>query len=363
MLLVLTFHIDANLHAPFGPPTSAVPLWLAFVRAGHSGVDLFFVLSSFLLSLPFFTAAAQGRRLNTRGYFARRALRILPLYYSAVAVGTVVCARGPGDLARGLPYLLFLNALATPLTPWSAVWWSLCTEAQFYLLLPFLSPCLRSRTGRVWGLVALAAYAAVYSAFFAGVFRMPTNYMAAWLGMSLFGRAPQFLAGIAAAALYARGGCAGRAELEASFWLRNGCADAMFWGGLLAQGWLLQWLVPLGAATERVPYHAWHILSGGLWAIVLLLLVLSPLRSKPLFCNRWFTTLGVLSYSVYIVHVPLVRLSFQALRGAGLGCVYDWNVRSAIVGLILVAVCLALSAMTYRLIERPFLVRKESLRA
>ncbi|TMA37498.1 MAG: acyltransferase, partial [Deltaproteobacteria bacterium] len=194
MLLVLTFHIDANLHAPFGPPTSAVPLWLAFVRAGHSGVDLFFVLSSFLLSLPFFTAAAQGRRLNTRGYFARRALRILPLYYSAVAVGTVVCARGPGDLTRGLPYLLFLNALATPLTPWSAVWWSLCTEAQFYLLLPLLSPCLRSRTGRVWGLVALAAYAAVYSAFFAGVFRMPTNYMAAWLGMSLFGRAPQFLA-------------------------------------------------------------------------------------------------------------------------------------------------------------------------
>src|SRR5262245_41212980 len=68
-------------------------LLVALVMSDRLGVDLFFVLSAFLLSLPFLEDAAGGPRVPVRRYFERRVLRILPAYYVAVVVGTVLTAR------------------------------------------------------------------------------------------------------------------------------------------------------------------------------------------------------------------------------------------------------------------------------
>jgi peptidoglycan/LPS O-acetylase OafA/YrhL len=97
ILLVFVFHVDGNVRFPFSVVPST-PLALAFVRAGFTGVDLFFVLSGFLLSLPFLADGAGGKQLVVRDYTLRRALRILPLYYVAVAVGTVLSAKHLADL-------------------------------------------------------------------------------------------------------------------------------------------------------------------------------------------------------------------------------------------------------------------------
>jgi len=68
-------------------------LLVALVMIDRLGVDLFFVLSAFLLSLPFLEDAAGGPRVPVRRYFERRVLRIVPAYYVAVVVGTVLTAR------------------------------------------------------------------------------------------------------------------------------------------------------------------------------------------------------------------------------------------------------------------------------
>ena len=367
MLLVFLFHLDARVRAPFLEHDSRVvsPL-LAFVRAGHSGVGLFFILSAFLLSVPFLRQAAGGKRVSVRRYFGRRALRILPLYYVAVLVGTVLSASVPSQLWRGIPYLFFLNALpgvSTPLPPYSSVWWSLATEMQFYLVLPLLPLALTSRAGRRCAMVVLGAWAAAYGVFLMHWFGAQTIPGELALGYSLFGRAPMFLAGIAAAWLYVHHGSALRARLSRNMILRHGGADVVLLAILTALAYVLRWVVLIGPhGYENPPYTAWHLPEVLLWTTVLLLLLVAPLRLKPLLSNPALNRLGVLSYSMYIWHVPVfvggVRLLSTYWRFS-----LGWNASTAVVASLLGPLCVALSELTYRLIERPFLIRKERLRA
>ena len=159
--MVMVFHMDRQVVWPPSWVGTRLPMPLAYLRAGHTAVTLFFVLSAFLLALPFLAETDGRRRTSVSDYLQRRALRILPLYWTAVCLGTVLSARTAADLLRGVPYLLFLNALHgwfTPLEPYSTVWWSLVTKVEFYLVLPVLGIARRSPTGRRLGAVALGLY-------------------------------------------------------------------------------------------------------------------------------------------------------------------------------------------------------------
>ena len=137
--------IKYSLFPPLGLATLA-----GYLRAGNVGVDLFFVLSGFLLALPYLADIEGGRRVSVGRYFERRALRILPAYYLAVAVVAAVSAHRPADLLAGVPWLLFLQSflnLAPPLLPYSIPWWSLATEVQFYLALPMKPLCREGCAG------------------------------------------------------------------------------------------------------------------------------------------------------------------------------------------------------------------------
>jgi peptidoglycan/LPS O-acetylase OafA/YrhL len=327
-------------------------------------VSLFFILSGFLLSMPFLAQVAGGKAVSLRRYAGRRALRILPLYYSAVVAAAVLAASAPREVWRGVPYLLFLNGFGytTPLQPYSAVWWSLATEAQFYVLLPLL-PLLFSPRLRGYGsLGALVLVAAAYVAFLTRTLQAPTMHGQMLLGWSVVGRAPMFLAGIAAAWLYLHYGTALRARLASISFLRRGGADLILFGVLTVLAYLLRWAVWVGGRLVEQPnYQIWHVLEATLWTAVLLLLLLAPLYLKALLSNALLSRLGVLSYSIYILHVPVIvfSLTFLRLRWQGL---VGWNARTAIVALLICLTCVGLAELTYRCIERPFLVRKERLR-
>ena len=359
MLLVYLFHLNSHLAGPPRDPAERIvsPLF-AFVAAGHTGVGLFFVLSGFLLSLPFLAEAAGGKRVDRWHYFQRRALRILPLYYTAVVVGTLLCASAAADLWRGVPYLLFLNSIgnwSTPLWPYSNVWWSLATEAQYYVLLPLLPLCVRSRAGRVVGALVLFGYVAAYGLFLAG-FNMLSipNYLA--LKLSVFGRGPLFLCGIAVAWIYQHHGARIRDRLALMGWLRAGGADVALLVVVTLLGFLLQW--QHRRLYDNPPYFAWHLLEGMLWATILGLVLLAPLRFKALLTNRVLGTLGILSYSIYLCHVPMIYWVLRVYHQAGGRWQASWNARTAALAIVITICSVGFSLVTYRWIERPFLQRK-----
>src|SRR5262249_35304911 len=252
ILLVFFYHCDTVVrHEAHG----AGPLF-AFVRAGHTGVSLFFVLSGFLLAFPFLAEAEGGRHVRRREYALRRAMRILPMYYLALLVA-LWWLHPIAEWPSSWPFLVFMNPLAGPfaLWPFSIGWWSLSTEVQFYLLLPLL-PLLACTAPRA--LLTFGAYTVVYILFMLHLWQPPTLDLEVYLPYAIFGRAPLFLSGIVAAWLWRRDGAALRRRLAGPGWMARGGADLLLLLAAAALSWILQWVAWVGFwQAERPPNHMW----------------------------------------------------------------------------------------------------------
>jgi peptidoglycan/LPS O-acetylase OafA/YrhL len=166
ILMVLLFHF-----APFGhglpAPTALVDkVFLAIARTGWIGVDLFFVLSGFLITGILYDTKAS--RHYFRQFYARRVLRISPLYYGVLAIVLIIMpALFPGNsVLRDLKadsvwywsYLYNVKVAATGFRESSALghFWSLAVEEQFYLVWPLVVLLLNTRRLLVACLAAMA---------------------------------------------------------------------------------------------------------------------------------------------------------------------------------------------------------------
>jgi peptidoglycan/LPS O-acetylase OafA/YrhL len=117
-----------------------------FSGIGKSGVFLFFVLSSFLLTLPF---VSKGRQAFTRNfilnYAVRRFFRIYPLYFLFLLLGLVTSLIFSqvlsSDKPVGIPFYLSVNDFIAQLAliQGEGVTWSILVEFRYYFLLPFLA--------------------------------------------------------------------------------------------------------------------------------------------------------------------------------------------------------------------------------
>lgn len=152
ILWVFAFHANALL---VGGAADAPGGWgQSLAEKGMLGVQLFFVLSGFLLARPWMTAAATDAPYPSTGhFFARRARRILPTYWLhlALLIGLILPALRGGFAVLGsevgqtnlwlhIPLLHFLHPGSSSSLGLNMALWSLSIEAQFYLLLPFLAP-------------------------------------------------------------------------------------------------------------------------------------------------------------------------------------------------------------------------------
>jgi peptidoglycan/LPS O-acetylase OafA/YrhL len=349
ILLVFAYHASSMLLGGYRFDGSWVSPAAAFPYAGHTGVTLFFVLSAFLLSRPFLAEARGEPPVDRAGFFRRRARRILPAYLAAVAVGTLASASQASDLLRGLPHLLFLSGLpgVPELFPYGSVWWSLGTEVQFYLLLPLLPVALRApRT--------MLAACLVYAALFAALSDVRSVALLGTRG-SLLWRAPSFAAGIAAAFAYERLAPRWPASPPPR-WLSAGGADLVLLALLAALGFLLRWVVWKGYFAAEHASPEWHALEALLWASIVLWVLVAPVRSRPLLRNPALEGVGRLSYSIYLTHLPILFFALFPLTFGGNPP--GWELASAGRVLAAFAACLALSAATYRFVERPFLARR-----
>ncbi|MBQ6123020.1 MAG: acyltransferase family protein [Clostridia bacterium] len=127
-----------------------------WVRAGYMFVDLMLLLSGFLLYLPW----ANGKPPETGVYLRRRAARILPGYWLALAVMLAFAVTAPDfdrpallarDLGAHLAFVHNLFRFSYSQTRLNAVLWTLAVEVQFYLLLPTLAPLFNRRPAAVLG--------------------------------------------------------------------------------------------------------------------------------------------------------------------------------------------------------------------
>jgi peptidoglycan/LPS O-acetylase OafA/YrhL len=113
--------------------------------------------------------------------------------------------------------------------------------------------------------------------------------------------------------------------------------------------------------AENRPNHVWHVAEGILWATILLLLLAAPLRSKRLVVNPVLGWVGLVSYSLFLIHVPAVTIALHWLRDRYPGHFTRWNAESLAACAVILSACLLLSSVTYWAVERPFLRRKARL--
>jgi len=120
--------------------------WLS--RFGWAGVDMFFVLSGFLIGIQVMRPLQRGERLSISGFYARRAWRILPAFF--VVLAAYACVPSLREAPGLQPWWQFATFTVNLLIEYSknkafSHAWSLCVEEHFYLIFPLLAVWIAGR--------------------------------------------------------------------------------------------------------------------------------------------------------------------------------------------------------------------------
>lgn len=331
------------------------------VRTGWAGVDVFFVLSGFVLGLAYCQAWLGNRPpIRTADYFRRRLLRVLPAYWVQIAMLLLIIFLTGASFPAGrdvLAQLLMVhNVFGDPSTQLNPVYWTLPVEFDFYVLLPLLA--LFIVPGR-W-LWLLGAAMALVIAYRYGLYRffiheLPVSQKVWWLNQ-LPGRLDQFVSGMVAAWMYSTIREKGFGQSLIYRW-RVLLLLAGF-GGLSLLAWFIHLTQPIGAINvEGLTYWGghwslfiWHSLFGLCIAMIVLVAALGIGVTDFLLSNRLIMYLGVISYSLYLWHFPLLKWLHLARLPVLLS---EWPLLN---GLLWAAVpVLVVSSLSYWAVERPFL--------
>lgn len=316
-------------------PSAVAQAAMAVVHGGAYGVDVFFILSAYLITELLLREKLSTGHLNVPAFYLRRALRIWPLYYLIVLTVAFVPFFNPQGLFDAklvTGFLFFLGNwsfffFGWPETPASPLW-SVSVEEQFYLLWPPIVARL-SRRG--------IAYAALIMIFIANASRVWAAAMhdgKEHIWGSTFAHLDSIAAGILLA-LWLRGGALS---------LRSSQRIALLAFGLLCCAIRGHYIAVVGGDQMSV----WGTLIGypiaelGCVAIVLAAIGM-PLRSPML------QYLGKISYGLYVYHMACVLVTDRFYTGTpGL-------LHATLRIIIVFALTIAVSAASYAIIEKPFL--------
>ena len=151
ILLVLVAHASF-MFLPLTHRLEAV--WML----GHLGVELFFVLSGFLIG-AILAKQAEAARFGVGKFWVRRWLRTLPNYYLFLAINIVLARWTEGAWPHASAYAVFLQNFAWPQPVFFIESWSLAVEEIFYLIAPLLVLAFAGRVARRVDAVVLVALA------------------------------------------------------------------------------------------------------------------------------------------------------------------------------------------------------------
>ena len=321
---------------------------------GNTGVALFFSLSGFLLSAPFWSALQSGSRLPPFGrYLLRRALRIVPAYFACLTLLIVLnkyWQETDWQRVTLLHYLMIFNYDAKTIFAINPPFWTLAVEAQFYILLPllfFFGKVVRPK-GFMLLTIALGAlaYAAHYQISQMAVASQPLSSAGKELSpvitYSLLAHLPHFFLGVVSCWVYLRlnqrqPGMHGSVGRELLVWT---CVGLIL--TILA--------TPLDERLQ-IPYGRYNLpfIPIMLCAII----VLAPITSvaRALLDSVPMRGLGAISFGVYIYHLPIQHFTARYMRYAGSNAEKDW----LLFGLTSLGISLAVATASYLILEKPIL--------
>jgi peptidoglycan/LPS O-acetylase OafA/YrhL len=365
----LAFFLVFLHHFPPGDTFRAWSPYLAVVTQrvslfGWIGVDIFLTLSGFLIATLLLRELDETGQLRILRFYARRILRIWPLYYLVMVIGFFITpivigkAGSPGHYQMLNEHLfpfatLFgnistaaliqsLNAMS-PASDTLTILWTIALEEQFYLIFPLVlvaaGPSVRLRSILVCAAGAVAYSAATrYYIQASGI-----SYPMVW--MNTLAHLDPIVLGIAGAAVWHR-------HKVALLRLRLFGIDLALAVGAF---WLVMTFPQIGQSNHTV----WQIAAA---AVGGLLMLGSALRYYPLsaaFSWQPVAWLGRISYGLYMFHI-LMRQLYQSeivmlipigmIRGP-----VRWLTELLLV-LLLTIVC---AAVSYYALERPFLRLKD----
>ena len=348
-------------HLP--PATLALkqfPLLSAVVAAlksyGWVGVDLFLVLSAFLITTLLIYEREREGRISLKDFYLRRTLRIWPLYYFMLLLGFVVFpamglfqAGFESEKYLGMvrthlvPHLIFLGNYSVGLfgfAPSRALshMWTISLEEQFYILWPAIL-VLVGRSGRrltmvLVGLLLLTLLMRFY--FSVGPFQHPMIWT------NLISRLDPFVLGSGLAVYRTRVPDAGGLNYLKAFI------------GIL----LILAVTRFPNITHQSIHVVWQYLAvaGGITLLIDAALCSRGPVVSILLANKFVVKLGKLGYGLYAFHLIGILLATQITTRIGLtDPLWHWST----VVLIALAITIALALVSYQVIEKPFLRIKE----
>lgn len=330
---------------------------LGFLPGGSLGVDIFFVLSGFLITALLVEEWQCRGAISLKAFYLRRALRLLPAFFTLLVVLMLgsLWMHSP-EQARGLRsevivagcYIADWPALHQTAMPFLGHTWSLSVEEQFYLLWPLL---LAGMLRRKWShrQILLVVCAGILACVFyrMGLYRLyrttgpVKTFHVLRLYMGLDTRADTLLVGCLVGLL-------------ASWNFLPRSQRAVLWVGVgsLASLPLLIHLALYRCLDHSSFYHGLFTGVATMVGLIIVHMLLRPSRLGSLLLD--FSPLvyvGRLSYAIYLFHVPVIAW----LQPTGLG----WQHPSAT--LMVVGLTGAAAVASYYCIERPCLRLRDSL--
>ena len=341
---VVFFHIfrhqadkgpTAAVYAPFDHPHHPFG---SLLTSGSFGVHLFFIISGFILALPFAEAlldarliAGQGRQVGLRDYYLRRLWRIEPPYLINVALCyflrvVVDGASAIALLPLALSSVFYLhNTLFDYDRMLNGVWWSLEVEVQFYVVAPLLARLFAIRSSPMRRLAIVGV----------GLSGLCIGPIFPWRSLPNF--IEYFMAGFLLADVYLVDWR--RSPRQSWFW------DVM---GLAA--------VCMVPTVFRLGHHERLVMP-----VLLLIVCLAAFRGSSthrLLRNMWLTTIGGMCYTIYLYHL-LVIAAVHRLVG-NLVLVEPRALNFFLVAVVIYCpMVLATCAALFVLFERPFMRRRK----
>lgn len=345
ILLVFMYHyqVFVSREATFG--------WLSTI--GWIGVDLFFVLSGYLIANQIFSGITRSQTLSLKAFYARRFLRTLPNFYVVLALyflfPTVMGGNTPPALWRFLSFTQ--NYQLQPGTAFSHAW-SLCIEEQFYLVLPaVVILCVRYGKSIKLGWALLVGLTIVgiitrsmlwlqYGREADGAINdyHPNIYY------STFCRFDELLPGVAIAMLK---------NFHRSFWERLILkGQALLAAGALSCAVLAYLLLNFYVIDDYG--YGFFMTAFGYSLTALCFAILTTAALSP---SSWLhriripgaAPLAAWSYAIYLSHKALAVIMQKLLANKGI------DVHSVIAVMIISGTCLLGGWLLYKLVETPFM--------